>query len=93
MKVTIRCADRYEAQKLASITHAEKGVDVQLDEIINVINEECIISLHDQSAHSILLHDISNAIRLADFIQSVCEGIHKIVNTKIENDTITIEKL
>lgn len=92
MKSTIHCTDKYEAQKLAAMMHAEEDAEAQLVEVINVIGEECLVRLRDSSVHSILLADADNAARFADFVQSVKDGTHRIVDAKADGDMISVEK-
>lgn len=92
MKVTIQCADKYEAQKLSSVLYVKDDVNAQLAEILDVIGEECVVMLRDSSAHSILLSDPQNAALLADFVQSVQDKTHQIVDVQIDGELVSIEK-
>ncbi len=92
MKAVVRCADKYEAQKLASMMHTEGDIEAQLAEVLNVIDEECIVCLRDSSVHSILLADTENATRLADFVQSIKDGDHKVVGAETDGDMVSVEK-
>ncbi len=91
MKRTIRCRDKYEAQKLASMLCGKDG-RMSVQEILNAIGNEVIVSLTDGSAHSIVLDDISDAEALADFMQSVLEGSHKIKSAAIDDRAVTAAK-
>ena len=92
MKVTITCDDKYEAKKLASLIFIKDGNETFITSILNIINNELVISLKDKSAHSILLKDENNVEKFADFIQSVINKEHKLVATKILENEIEIAK-
>ena len=92
MKVNIECDDKYEAQKLASLIFIKEGKETYITAILNVIKNELIISLKDKSAHSILLKDDLNVEKFADFIQSVLENEHKLISSKIIENSVEIVK-
>jgi len=91
MKKTIRCRDKYEAQKLASMLWGKDG-RMSVQEILNAIDNEIIVLLADGSAHSIVLEDSSNAEAFADFMQSVLEGTHQIKSVSTADRTVTTSK-
>lgn len=93
MKRKIKCLDKYEAEKLASMIFIKEGMETYISEILNIIDNEIIVKLKDKSAHSILLEDSSQVEFFADFIQSVFEKQHKIVNTiTIENEVEIVKE-
>ncbi|MDE1818419.1 MAG: hypothetical protein KGI19_07435 [Thaumarchaeota archaeon] len=92
MKIDITCADVYEAQKLASLIYIREDKEVFINGILEIIENEIIISLKDKSAHSILFRDKLQAESFADFIQSVIDGINKITETSIREDIVEIAK-
>lgn len=92
MKVNIECDDKYEAQKLASLIFIKEGKETYITAILNVIKNELIISLKDKSAHSILLKDDLNVEKFADFIQSVLENEHKLISSRIIENSVEIVK-
>ena len=92
MKGTFRCADKYQAQKLAGLAHSEEGTMARIAEIIDVIDTECLLMLGDSSVHSIMLYDESEAAALADFVQSVKDGEHAITASEAAGDSVIIEK-
>ncbi len=92
MKVDITCADVYEAQKLASLIYIREDKEVFINGILEIIENEIVISLKDKSAHSILFRDKLQAESFADFIQSVIDGINKITETRIREDIVEIAK-
>jgi len=85
MKKTIICQDKYEAQKLASLIFIKDGKETFIYQVLNIIDNEVVISLMDKSAHSILLKDLKQAENFVDFIQSVTDKEHKLI------DIITFE--
>ena len=92
MKIIITCDDKYEAQKLASLIFINDGKETFITAILNIIDNEVVISLKDKSAHSVLLKDGVNVEKFADFIQSVIDKEHKLVSTKIIEHEIEMEK-
>ena len=92
MKKKIVCEDEYEAQKLASLIYVKQDKDAFITGILEVIENEVIVSAKDKSAHSILLKDKFEVESFADFIQSVIEKKHKITETAIFNEIVEITK-
>jgi predicted CopG family antitoxin len=92
MKKKIVCEDKYEAQKLASLIYVKQDKDACFTGILEVIENEVIISAKDKSAHSILLKDKFEVESFADFIQSVVEKKHRITETAIFNEVVEITK-
>ncbi len=92
MKVEITCDDKYEAEKLAALIFIKDGKETFITGILNVINNELVISLKDKSAHSILLKDEENVEKFADFIQSVIDKEHKLTSTRILEHVIEMVK-
>ncbi len=92
MKKKFLCIDKYEAQKLASLIFVKDGSETFITEVLDVIENEIIVGLKDKSAHSILLKDQRQAEEFTDFMQSVIEKQHKIIDTKTINDEVEIEK-
>ena len=91
-KITISCQDKYEAQKLASLIFIDKTKETYVTKILNVIENEIVLLVEDKSAHSIILKDNDQSLLFTDFIQSVIEKKHKIMNTKIIENTVKIIK-
>jgi hypothetical protein len=92
MKQNIACADNYEAQKLASLIYVKDDQEIFINGILDVIENEIVISLKDKSAHSVLLQDKAQTDIFADFIQSVIDNIHTITDTKVVENVIEITK-
>jgi hypothetical protein len=92
MKKRIICEDRYEAQKLSSLIYVKDNKETFVSGILEIIENEIIVSLKDKSAHSILLKDKLEAESFADFIQSVVEKTSRITNTKVIENIVEITK-
>jgi len=92
MKKKIVCEDMYEAQKLSSLIYVKDNKETFVAGILEIIDNEIIVSLTDKSAHSILLKDKSEAESFADFIQSVVEKTNRITNTEVFENIVEITK-
>ena len=91
-QITIFCQDKYEAQKLASLIFIKKEKETYITEILDVIENEVILSVKDKSAHSVILKDNNQVSIFTDFIQSVLEKKQKITDTAIVENTLKIIK-
>lgn len=92
MKKRIICEDKYEAQKLSSLVYVKDSKETFITGILEIIDNEIIVSLKDKSAHSILLKDKLEAESFADFIQSVVEQTSRITNTEVIENIVEITK-
>ena len=92
MKKRIICEDKYEAQKLSSLIYVKDNKETFVSGILEIIDNEIIVSLKDKSAHSILLKDKLEAESFADFIQSVIEQTSRITNTEVIENIVEITK-
>ena len=92
MKREISCADNYEAQKLASLIYIKEDNEIFINGILDIIENEIIISLKDKSAHSILLQDRAQADLFADYIQSVIDNVNTITDIKVTENIVEITK-
>ena len=92
MNSRISCRDKYEAQKLVSLLSIKDSKETLITEILNVVDTEVVVYLKDKSAHSIIFKSIQDVELFADFIQSVLEKKHKIVEATISNEEIEIVK-
>jgi hypothetical protein len=92
MKKNITCADSYEAQKLAGLIYIKDDKEIFISGILEIIENEIIISLKDKSAHSILFKDKFQAEAFADFIQSVIDDVNRITQTQVLEDVVEITK-
>ena len=92
MKKRIICEDKYEAQKLSSLVYVKDNKETFVTGILEIVDNEVIVSLKDKSAHSILLKDKLEAESFADFIQSVVEKTNQITNTEVIENIVEITK-
>jgi len=90
--VTIICQDKYEAQKLANLIFVNDTKETYVTEILNVVENEVVLSIKDKSAHSVILVDSDQVLLFTDFIQSVIEKKQKIVQTEIVENSVMIVK-
>ena len=91
-QITVFCQDKYEAQKLASLIFVKEEKETYITEILNVIENEIILSLKDKSAHSVVFKDNNQVSIFTDFIQSVLEKKQKIKDIIIMENTLKIIK-
>lgn len=92
MKIQVICQDKHEATKLASLIFIKDGKETYISSILNVYENEVVISLKDKSAHSIVLKDTDQVDIFVDFIQSVLDDVNKIVDTKTISEIVEIIK-
>ncbi len=92
MKIQLVCQDKNEATKLASLIFIKDGKETFIYSVVNVYENEIVISLKDKSVHSIVLKDTHQVEVFTDFIQSVVEKENQITDTKAVNDTVEITK-
>jgi hypothetical protein len=92
MKKDIACSDNYEAQKLASLIYIKDDNEIFINGILEIIENEIIVSLKDKSAHSVLFKDKLQAASFADFIQSVIDNVNKITEIKVLENVVEITK-
>ena len=90
--VTILCQDKYEAQKLANLIFVNDTKETYVTEILNVVENEIVLSIKDKSAHSVVLKNNDQVLLFTDFIQSVTEKKQKIVHTEIAENSVNIIK-
>ena len=90
--ITILCQDKYEAEKLANLIFVNDTKETYVTEILNVIENEIILSIKDKSAHSVVLMNNDQVSLFTDFIQSVIEKKQKIVRTEIVENSVKIVK-
>ena len=91
-QITVFCQDKYEAQKLASLIFIKGEKEPYITEILDVIENEIILSLKDKSAHSVVFKDNSQVSIFTDFVQSVLEKKQKIKDVIIVENTLKIIK-
>ena len=91
-QITVFCQDKYEAQKLASLIFIKKEKETYITEILDVIENEVILSVKDKSAHSVVLKDNNQVSIFTDFIQSVLEKKQKIIDIVVVENSLEIIK-
>lgn len=92
MKKKIICEDDYEAQKLASLIYIKDDRQTFITGILEIYDNELVISLKDKSAHSILLKDRLEAESFADFIQSILDNRESLTDTQVSGNMVEITK-
>jgi len=90
--ITIICQDTYEAQKLANLIFVNDTKETYVTEILNVVENEVVLSIKDKSSHSDILVDNDQVLLFTDFIQSVIEKKQKIVQTETVGSYVMIVK-
>jgi len=90
--ITILCQDKYEAQKLANLIFVNDTKETYVTEILNVVENEVVLSIKDKSVHSIVLTDNDQVLLFTDFIQSVIEKKQMIVQTETVGSSVKIVK-
>lgn len=91
MMTQLRCADKYEAQKIAGLLLTADH-ETYVTKILNIIENEVVIMVKDSSAHSILFASSFEVERFADFVQSVLEKKHSITSAKVAGDCVHVSK-
>jgi len=92
MKRKIICQDKYEAQKLCSLIFNIDEKETFVTGILDVVENEVILSLRDHSAHSVILKDDHEVEEFTDFIQSVIENEHKLKDVKVSKNVVEVTK-
>jgi len=92
ISTSIICQDKYESQKLASLIFVKEGHETFITEVLNVFDNEVVFSIKDKSAHSVLFRDKVQVDIFIDFIQSIVDKEHKILDTATDDSIIKILK-
>ena len=92
ISANIVCQDKYESEKLASLIFVKEGNETFITEILNVFDNEVVFSIKDKSAHSVLLKDKDQVEIFIDFIQSIVDKNHKILDTVTNDEIVKIFK-
>ena len=92
ISANIVCQDKYESQKLASLIFVKEGNETFITEILNVFDNEVVFSIKDKSAHSVLLKDKVQVEIFIDFIQSIVDKNHKILDAVTNDEIVEIFK-
>ena len=75
-----------------TILYDKDEKEIFINGILDIIENEIVISLKDKSAHSVLLQDRVQADIFADFIQSVIDNVNTITDTKVIENVVEITK-
>ena len=92
ISTSIICQDKYESQKLASLIFVKEGHETFITEVLNVFDNEVVFSIKDKSAHSVLFRDKIQVEIFIDFIQSIVDKNHKILDTVTNDEIVKIFK-
>ena len=92
ISTSIICQDRYESQKLASLIFVKEGHETFITEVLNVFDNEVVFSIKDKSTHSVLFRDKDQVGIFIDFIQSIVDKKHKILDTTTDDAIVKIFK-
>ncbi len=92
ISANIVCQDKYESEKLASLIFVKEGNETFITEILNVFDNEVVFSIKDKSAHSVLLKDKDQIEIFIDFIQSIVDKNHKILDAVTNDEIVEIFK-
>ena len=92
ISTSIICQDKYESQKLASLIFVKEGHETFITEVLNVFDNEVVFSIKDKSAHSVLLKDKAQVEIFIDFIQSIVDKNHKILDAVTNDEIVEIFK-
>ena len=92
ISANIVCQDKYESEKLASLIFVKEGNETFITEILNVFDYEVVFSIKDKSAHSVLLKDKDQVEIFIDFIQSIVDKNHKILDAVTNDEIVEIFK-
>ena len=92
ISANIVCQDKYESEKLASLIFVKEGNETFITEILNVFDNEVVFSIKDKSAHSVLLKDKDQVEIFIDFIQSIVDKNHKILDVATNDEIVKIFK-
>lgn len=91
--IRIRCADKYEALKLASMALVHKSRQTYINAVLDIVDNEVIVSLRDKSAHCIVVYDMHEAETLAGYLQSVLDGADRIDVAEAHTDVVYMNKV
>jgi hypothetical protein len=84
------CEDKYEAEKLASLTGLQKDQSTYIRDILDVIENELVVILKDRTSHCVLMKDNDTAKRLNRLLSDVVQGKKIISKSRYYDCTIEI---
>jgi hypothetical protein len=82
------CEDKYEAEKLASLTGLQKDHCTHIHDISDVIENEVVVVLKDRTSHCVLMKDSNNAERLNRLLSDLLQG-KRTVSQSSYHDHVT----
>ena len=82
ISANIVCQDKYESEKLASLIFVKEGNETFITEILNVFDNEVVFSIKDKVQVEIFI----------DFIQSIVDKNHKILDAVTNDEIVEIFK-
>ena len=92
ISANIVCQDKYESEKLDSLIFVKEGNETFITEILTVFDNEVVFSIKDKSAHSVLLKDKVQVEIFIDFIESIVDKNHKILDAVTNDEIVEIFK-
>jgi hypothetical protein len=84
------CEDKYEAEKLASLTGLQKDQSPYIRDILDVLENELVVILKDRTSHCVLMKDNDTAKRLNRLLSDVVQGKKIISQSRYYDCTIEI---
>ncbi|HEX2013970.1 MAG TPA: hypothetical protein VLA68_01960 [Nitrososphaera sp.] len=84
------CEDRYEAEKLASLSSVEKDSSIWIAGVSAIVGSEVVLQLKDRSSHAILLKDAEEARRLNRLLTDIVAGKKKILSSSFSGSAAEI---
>jgi len=84
------CEDKYEAEKLASLTGSAKDQSTYIRDILDVIENEIVVILKDRTCHCVLMKDNDTAKRLNRLLSDLVQGKKIISQSRYHDCTIEI---
>ena len=84
------CEDKYEAEKLASLTGSAKDQSTYIRDILDVIENEIVVILKDRTSHCFLMKDNDTAKRLNRLLSDVVQGKKIISQSRYHGCTIEV---
>ena len=84
------CEDKYEAEKLASLTGSAKDQSTYIRDILDVIENEIVVILKDRTCHCVLMKDNDTAKRLNRLLSDLLQGKKIISQSRYHDCTIEI---
>jgi hypothetical protein len=84
------CQDKYEAEKLASLTGLHRDHSSYIRDISDVIENEIVVILKDRTSHCVLMKDNDTAKKLNRLLSDVVQRRKIISQSRCHGCTIEI---